>query len=72
MIAKIKGVRKGDHIHADVFMGLDEGHFGKNGSLVFTIGEWQIFVSALLLGADRTQGHLTVEVEDPLALRSGS
>lgn len=72
MIAKLKGQQKGDHIHAQVFMGPDRDHLACNGDLVFTVGEWQIFVASLLLGADRTQGHLTVEVDDPLAKESAS
>ena len=67
MIAKLRGERKGEHIHARLFMGPDRDHLAKNGDLVLTVEEWQIFVAALLLGEGHTDGHLVVEVDDPLA-----
>lgn len=36
------------------------------GLLWLTFGEWQLLCSALLMGAKQTQGHLTVEVENPV------
>ena len=49
------------HITESIFM---DGRFC--GQLTFDHGEYQLFGAALLLGSERMQGNLTVEV-DPIA-----
>lgn len=66
MIAKITGKRNGHHVHSQVFMGEDVNHLALNGDLTFTVGEWQIFVASLMIGAKQSMGHLKVIVNDPL------
>ena len=36
------------------------------GTLQLHVGEWQLLAAALMMGADRTNRHLLVAVEDPL------
>lgn len=37
------------------------------GHLILDIGEWQLLGAALIMGAQKTNGHLAVEIrEDPL------
>lgn len=51
-----------DRVHARVFCG---GQLA--GTLVLSVGEAQIIAAALRLGADRTQGHLELEVRGYLS-----
>ncbi len=67
MVINVRGQILGNHVHARVFMGPDGDHLALSGQLVFTIGEWQLFGAALLLGAERTQQQLIAILDDPLA-----
>lgn len=60
MHIKIVSEAKGTHVHERVFVGVDEHHLALAGTLVFRIGEAQLFGTALLLGAEQMHGHLTV------------
>lgn len=63
MIIKLRSEKLGEHIHDTIFMGEQEGSLASVGKLIMRMGEWQIFGAALLLGAERTKGHLTVKLE---------
>ena len=63
MYLKIKSELLGAHVHERLFVGPDKEHLALAGTLVFDIGEWQLFGAALLLGAQQTQGNLIVECE---------
>lgn len=62
MIIKFRDERRGNHVHSRVFIGPDEDHLALAGTLVFNIGEWQMFGACLLSGAKR---HSIVEVQMP-------
>jgi hypothetical protein len=42
-----------DNVRINVFAGVDEDHLQKSGELVMRMSEWQVFGSALILGAQR-------------------
>jgi hypothetical protein len=54
MTIKLRYRLLGHHVHVDVFAGEDADHLASCGSLVFLVGEWQLFSEALLLGAKLT------------------
>jgi len=61
MVIKIISERGGDHVHMKVFAGPDKDHLGKCGDLCMRLGEWQLYIAALRLGADKmTSAHLEV------------
>ena len=64
MIIKLRDERRGEHIHTRVFIGEDKDHLALSGTLVFRVGEWQLFGAALLLGMEQMKGHLTVQHPD--------
>lgn len=64
MIIRLRGERKGESVHERVFMGTDGEHLELAGTLVMSIGEWQTFGAALLLGAKQMNGQLVVESPD--------
>jgi hypothetical protein len=53
MVIKLRSKNIGDYIHETVFMGVDKDHLQNSGVIVMHVGEWQIFGSLLLMGADR-------------------
>ena len=64
MIIKLRSERRGDHVHETIFAGPEENEtFHNCGTLVFGVGEWQLFGAALMLGARQTQGNLRVVFE---------
>ena len=50
-----------DEIQVTVFIG--EAPMQRAGQLNLTVGEWQVFGAALLLGQERMQGQFITEVE---------
>ena len=63
---------KDDRIVADLYDGDTDsgGHLRAGshlGTLYLTVGEWQLFGAALLLGTERMTGHLEVRIDDALA-----
>ena len=64
MILKITSDLEGDHIQSRFYIGEDEDLLVFIGGLTFRVGWWQIFGAALLMGAERTQGHLRVLIPD--------
>jgi hypothetical protein len=60
MVVKLVSERNGDHVQQQVFVGEDEDHLALAGTLMFRIGEWQLFGAALALGAKQTMGQLRV------------
>ena len=64
MHIRIRSKAIGKHVVARVFCGEDEDHLALAGRLCLRVGEWQLFGAALLLGAARTHGHLTVDSPD--------
>lgn len=63
MHLKLKAELLGEHVHEHVFVGPDRDHLALAGTLVMDIGQYQLFGAALLMGAKKTQGLLTVESE---------
>lgn len=54
----------GRHIKETVWIGFGEGQLQNAGELVFeSVGEWQLFGCALLLGAEQMKGQLTIVSE---------
>lgn len=51
MIIKVKSKQQGSHVHADFFMGEDDGHLGSVGMLTMRLTEFQLFIGALKNGA---------------------
>lgn len=35
---------RGEHVHVDVFVGLDEDHMALSGHLIFSLNEWEDFL----------------------------
>lgn len=69
MILRLRGERRGDHIHARLFAGETEGALGNCGALVFRIAEWQLFGAMLTAGARQIPPeHAVLDLHDPLAL----
>lgn len=48
----MKTERKGEHVHARIFVGPDLDHLALSGTLVFRLDEWLQFGAALCTGAD--------------------
>lgn len=72
-IIKLRSKRLGDHVYTDVFTAPDLNRtFAKNGTLVFRMGEWQIFGAALLIAAHHMDDHLRVISEGDEAVVEGS
>lgn len=71
VICKIEYVRRGEHVHARVFVGAQRHALGKAGDLVFRVGEWQLFGAALGLGAAQTMGHFEVITEGEGSIKKG-
>lgn len=62
MIIKLRNELRGNHIHMDVFTSSNDNQtFTLCGKLVLNIAEWQSISAALLLGADRMNGNLTIK-----------
>ncbi len=61
MILKMVSDKRGEHVHTTFFMGMENRTPANLGTLVMHIGEWQILGAAILLGAEKTKGQLTVE-----------
>jgi hypothetical protein len=62
MHTKLKSKRKGDHIHATIFIGEDADHLANAGKLIFRVGEWQLFGAALKLGSRELVGENSLTV----------
>jgi hypothetical protein len=52
-----------DEIQVTVFIGEKDTTVQRAGQLNLTVGEWQVFGAALLLGQERMQGQFITEVE---------
>ncbi|MCU0913001.1 MAG: hypothetical protein MUC88_00385 [Planctomycetes bacterium] len=61
---RIESEAKGGHVHMRVRAGETPGQLALCGLVIMTVGEWQLFGAALLLGAERMCGHLGVELPD--------
>jgi hypothetical protein len=69
MIFRLRGERRGDHVHARLWAGESEGALGNCGALVFRIGEWQLFGAMLTAGARLIPPeHAVLDLRDPLGL----
>ena len=68
MIIRLRDKLLGRHCHTRVFIGVDQDHLQLSGNLVMEIGEWQLFGAALLMGAAKSNGRLTVELPDSDAM----
>ncbi len=64
MLLKMRSSKSDSHVYADVFVGEEGQTLAHAGSLCLRTGEWQLFGAALKLGAEQTQGHLTVEIQE--------
>ena len=60
MILKMRHEKMGKHIHTTFFSGEENCTLANLGTLVMDVGEYQLIGAALLLGAERTNGHLKV------------
>ena len=60
MVVKMVSVPKGRHVHTTFFMGFENETLASVGKLTQTVGEWQHFGAAVLLGADQMKGRLKV------------
>lgn len=63
MILKTVSVLQGLHIHTRVFMGEQRGSLALTGVLILHVGEWQLFVAALIEGGRGLGQHLEVITE---------
>lgn len=52
---ELRSIRKGEHIHTTVFSGIEGQTLANTGTLVQSIGEWQLFGALLGLGAKNSQ-----------------
>lgn len=67
MYCRIKGKKEKEKIIATFFCGELPGEsMQKTGSLNLTVGQWQILMAALFLGAEETHDHLKLQIIDPL------
>lgn len=60
---KLKSEVKGIHIHERVFSGPDKDHFALCGTLIFNVGEWQLFGATLKLGQEKMKNHVEIILE---------
>ena len=61
LAVKCPAERRGDHIHMRVFLGADEEHLQLTGTLVMDVGQWQLFVAALIHGIEEMRkGHMPI------------
>ena len=63
MVIKLCSERAGRLIQETVLIGEDEEHLVIAGTLELTVGEWQTFGCALLLGAGEMAGRLVVRID---------
>lgn len=63
MVIKLRSRPNGIHVHTTVFMGPENQTLQNCGELIQSIGQWQLFGAALLLGTDRMQGKVKVICE---------
>ena len=62
---KIKAKQGGGHMHVQVFSRIPPTEtWAKCGTLCMDVGMWQIFGGAISMGAERTHGHLSVEIHE--------
>ncbi len=71
MVIVLKPHIEGKYIREQIFAGPDRAHVQLAGAVLMSIGEWQLFGVALLMGAERMQGHLDVFCDYPGAMTSG-
>lgn len=64
MIIKLREELKGQHIHTTVFCGEQGQTFQNCGTLIMDRGQWMNFGVALILGARRMHGRLSIETPD--------
>ena len=61
MVIKLKPRVVGDVIKETVLIGVDEEHLEVSGELSYnSLGDWQLFGCALLIGADGMRGQVRV------------
>ena len=61
MIIKLRSARTGgDQVREQIFAGPDVDHLQLAGEIVLTLGEWQAFGAALILGAGQMSGKLAI------------
>lgn len=58
---KSRSELKGEHVHTTFWIGEDGHTLANIGNLVTNVGEAQILLAALLMGAEQTHGHLITE-----------
>ncbi len=68
MVIVLKPHIEGKYIREQIFMGPDRDHMEMSGAVLMTCGQWQLFGVALLMGAERMQGHLEVSCEYPYGM----
>lgn len=51
-VFKLRSQKKGDRIHTTIFSGPEAGTLANTGTIVQTLGEWQLFGALLKLGSE--------------------
>lgn len=70
---KLRGMRRGEHVHCTVFMDHADGTYANLGTLIMRVGEYQLFGAALFAARDAwPAGTLRVDEEgDAIPDRGG-
>ena len=63
MVFKLRSRLMGKHVHEQIFAGEDVDHLVLAGELVFNVGEWQLFDTTLMLGAEKIGRIVKVMLE---------
>ena len=67
MKTKMRSELRGEHVHTTFFMGEEGCTLANAGTLVMDIGQAQVLLAAIIMGADRTAGRLVAEHEGYLS-----
>lgn len=60
MVLKLKHHTQGNHVHVTAFIGEDEHHLARSGSLVVRTGEWDFLKVLLAAGPLQREGRVLI------------
>lgn len=63
LVFKLRSKRIGPHVHTTVFSGVEGQTLANTGTLVQTVGEWQVFGALLVMGARRMYPRVKIIFE---------
>lgn len=69
---KLRGLRRGDHVHCTVFMDHATGTYANLGTLIMRVGEFQFFGAMLYMARDAAKpGTFRIDIEGDAMEKGG-